>query len=175
VDWDKLSITKKRELLFREANYTCPCGEDRRRENGRSILEIDHIDGNPKNNLKDNLRVLCPTCHSLTSTYRNNGNKGNRKHSSRIRRGNVVFEDVRSCLEKKQSDLNDAIINSVLHAYFDCEIDFSKFGWSKKISEKLNFSPKATRHRIRTLLPEFYTHVCLVRPFILKSKRKLPL
>ena len=33
-------------------------------------LEIDHIDGNADNNSEKNLRLICPNCHSLTSTYR---------------------------------------------------------------------------------------------------------
>lgn len=34
-------------------------------------LEIDHIDGNSENNVESNLILLCPNCHSLTSTYKN--------------------------------------------------------------------------------------------------------
>jgi hypothetical protein len=33
-------------------------------------LELDHIDGNHQNNTLDNLRLLCPNCHSLTPTFR---------------------------------------------------------------------------------------------------------
>ena len=33
-------------------------------------LELDHIDGDRRNNLIENLRLLCPNCHALTPTYR---------------------------------------------------------------------------------------------------------
>lgn len=33
-------------------------------------LELDHIDGNNTNNSIENLRLLCPNCHALTSNYR---------------------------------------------------------------------------------------------------------
>jgi len=45
-------------------------------------LEIDHIDGDWNNHKEDNLRLLCPSCHSLTPTYKslNNGRgRTNRK------------------------------------------------------------------------------------------------
>lgn len=38
-------------------------------------LELDHIDGNHSNNLLENLRVICPNCHALTSTYRGKNKK----------------------------------------------------------------------------------------------------
>lgn len=33
-------------------------------------LELDHIDGNSHNHKLDNLRILCPNCHSQTDTFR---------------------------------------------------------------------------------------------------------
>jgi hypothetical protein len=32
--------------------------------------ELDHIDGDRTNHKIDNLRILCPNCHSQTETYR---------------------------------------------------------------------------------------------------------
>ena len=44
---------------------------------GRVPIEIDHIDGDSNNNLENNLRLLCPNCHALTSSYKNlNKGKG---------------------------------------------------------------------------------------------------
>lgn len=43
------------------------------------------IDGNYKNNREENLILLCPNCHSLTSTYKganmNYGRKQRRKYT----------------------------------------------------------------------------------------------
>ena len=45
-----------------------------------SPLEIEHIDGNYNNNNESNLTLLCPNCHSLTSTYKG-ANKGKGRKS----------------------------------------------------------------------------------------------
>ena len=43
---------------------------------GNVPIELDHIDGNNQNNKPENVRLLCPNCHSLTPTYKAL-NKGN--------------------------------------------------------------------------------------------------
>lgn len=40
-------------------------------------LQLDHIDGNSDNNNVDNIRLLCPNCHTQTDTFSSKG-KGSR-------------------------------------------------------------------------------------------------
>lgn len=50
-------------------------------------LELDHVDGNADNNTLENLRLICPNCHSQTETYKGaNAGKGSSRQSMRRRR-----------------------------------------------------------------------------------------
>jgi 5-methylcytosine-specific restriction endonuclease McrA len=65
-----------RRYILEKQEYKCAdCGIDS--WCGKSItLELDHINGDSTNNTEDNLRMLCPNCHSQTDTYKAK-NKGN--------------------------------------------------------------------------------------------------
>ena len=59
------------ESGIRKECATCDTGAVWR---GRPLpLEVDHIDGDWRNNRIENLRFLCPNCHSATDTYRGRG------------------------------------------------------------------------------------------------------
>jgi len=62
----------RRALLESGVPYKCvECGNEGEWNNKKLILAVDHIDGNWKNNFKENLRFLCPNCHSQTDTFGN--------------------------------------------------------------------------------------------------------
>lgn len=47
------------------------CGTDETWRGNRLVLEIDHISGDRLDNRLQNLRYLCPSCHSQTATFSN--------------------------------------------------------------------------------------------------------
>ena len=76
--------------LLNKYSYKCSkCGwGEKNPYTGKIPLEIEHIDGNYLNNNEENLTVLCPNCHSLTSTYKganlNHGRKSRKKYNFKI-------------------------------------------------------------------------------------------
>ncbi len=68
--WDELSRRHKREIVLEEQG--CRCFHCKNSHWNKEILplELDHIDGDTSNNSRDNLRALCPNCHSITPTWR---------------------------------------------------------------------------------------------------------
>ena len=82
----QISMHIKRYLFEKYQNKCARCGWGETNIFTKNIpLEIEHIDGNFENNKEENLILLCPNCHSLTSTYKganiNNGRKNRRKYS----------------------------------------------------------------------------------------------
>lgn len=51
--------------------YHCTkCGQQPEWDGSKLTLELDHINGTHDDNRKENLRWLCPNCHSQTITYK---------------------------------------------------------------------------------------------------------
>ena len=74
----QLSQHIRRYIFEKYNNKCCQCGWSEINPYSNTIpLEIDHVDGDYTNNKEENLRLLCPNCHSLTPTYKNlNKGKG---------------------------------------------------------------------------------------------------
>jgi hypothetical protein len=118
-DGDETGSTKNGSLsnhirnhLLEKHNHKCSkCGWGVVHEiTGKVPLHVDHIDGDHRNNTKDNLRVLCPNCHSLTHTFgilnKGNGRYPNKTHP---KYRNLVFSKHEAELFKKHSKPEDEL------------------------------------------------------------------
>lgn len=88
-----VSVHIKKYLRRKFNNKCCLCGWSRVNPKTKQVpLVADHIDGNWRNNVDSNLRLICPNCDSLTPTYaglnRGNGRK-NRALSNRAKEGRL--------------------------------------------------------------------------------------
>jgi 5-methylcytosine-specific restriction endonuclease McrA len=73
LPFEKQGRRHKREIILKEQGGKCLiCGLNEWL--GKSlVLELDHIDGNNNNDIRENLRLLCPNCHSQTDTWKKGG------------------------------------------------------------------------------------------------------
>jgi len=79
-DFNKLSFDSLRKRVILEQNNKCnKCNLDSWL-NKPLVLELEHIDGNNKNNLRENLEALCPNCHSQTNTWRGKNKIKNKRN-----------------------------------------------------------------------------------------------
>jgi hypothetical protein len=78
---------RKRRLIA-ERGSTCEVCELGEWMQNPMPIEIDHIDGNPQNNVRENLRLICPNCHAQTDTYkgRNIGRNGKTERSKKMKK-----------------------------------------------------------------------------------------
>jgi hypothetical protein len=84
--WEKVSIPKiesgqggnlKRYLKELYGDKCAECGQEGTWNNKPLVLQLDHMDGDSDNNYPQNLRLICPNCHTQTENFGSKG-KGSR-------------------------------------------------------------------------------------------------
>jgi len=65
----------RRRVLERDGHKCVWCGVGASWNDKPLTLQVDHIDGDRRNNSEENLRTMCPNCHSQTDTYTFNKTK----------------------------------------------------------------------------------------------------
>ena len=68
--FEELQCKERKQRVLQEQKFLCvECGIGPVWNNKPLTFHLDHIDGEHGNNARDNLRCLCPNCHSQTETY----------------------------------------------------------------------------------------------------------
>ena len=82
----------KKYLISKYGNKCMECDWAKVNKTSNKIpVQLEHIDGNHENNSLNNLKLLCPNCHSLTPTY-GALNMGNGRYKRRQR-----YKEGKSC------------------------------------------------------------------------------
>ncbi len=95
-------------------------------------LQLDHINGIPNDNRIENLRILCPHCHSQQETT------GSKKLK--------IHKPVKNSINEKEKINIEIVKNS--------NIDFSKFGWVTRVAELIKKHPQKINNWMKKYLPE---------------------
>lgn len=153
--------------------------------NGKTLaLHLDHVNGIHNDNRLENLRFLCPNCHSQTPTYCGKNNKIKYstkrlkvsddelleaiKNSSTITEaldsvglsGGRNFDRVKRLAAKydyhhiTKHSRIQAANKEKIKALRKSNIDFSKYGWVGEAAKILEISPQKTRKFIERYDPD---------------------
>jgi transposase/Zn finger protein HypA/HybF involved in hydrogenase expression len=120
-------------------NKCCLCGVNNMWNAKPLSLQIDHINGDNRDNRIENIRILCPNCHSQTETYSGKAKRFLKTISSVDK---IVLED----LLKKYSIRDASKILRISHytiikliKYYNIKYE-RKSSRNKKIRRKFNVS-----------------------------------
>lgn len=104
-EFSTLKFERLRQRVFIEQDKKCNKCKLSTWLNEPITFELEHKDGNNKNNKRENLEALCPNCHSLTKTWRgrNKNKKENKKPiitEEQIVKAYLETGNIRQCLLK---------------------------------------------------------------------------
>lgn len=92
--YSDLKFEQLRKRIFIEQEGKCNCCGISEWMGKALTLELEHKDGNHYNNERSNIEMICPNCHSQTSTWRGRNKPSNRNRvSDEILLGSLLDND----------------------------------------------------------------------------------
>lgn len=153
---DKTTICRK-ILEQNLISYSCShCDIGHMWFNQELILDLEHIDGNNKNQLLSNLTFLCPNCHRKTLTW---GGRNTKKE--KIEPNFIKAHDLNQIIKEKyayaqvlahyQDKNNKYNIQKIRQYVIDNKIDISHFKFVKEgIKKQLDMNIFSTNSKIES-------------------------
>ena len=142
------SNTIKRKILKNNLIcYKCSeCGNDGNWKDKKLSLQIDHINGIRTDNRLENLRFLCPNCHSQTETY---AGKQHKRHKYCEKCGKRIHLKSKIC-----HDCHSENISQKTKIIWPSKEELQKLVWEKpmtQIATELGVSDSAIIKRCKKL------------------------
>ena len=74
------NLSRKKKYILEEQHNCCDlCNIPNVWNNKTLVFVLDHIDGNAANNVRTNLRLICPNCDSQLDTFKSKNKNSARK------------------------------------------------------------------------------------------------
>lgn len=141
------TVVKNRILEDDLISYVCSeCGQDSAWNNKTLVLQLDHINGINNDNRLENLRFLCPNCHTQTDNYSGKSGGFGKKHC--LVCGIEIYKYSTYC--RKHSMFPSVAARSKISWPDDEEL--SKMLWDKpliEVAKELGVSSKTLQTRCK--------------------------
>jgi hypothetical protein len=140
-------------------------------------LELNHINGKGHDNRKSNIELLCPNCHALTNTYRGKNvilKYGKTESKPKDKDKQQEYNKTRALKKDKKPNkwhsydrTREEYLNQLkekseierqnkINIILESNIDFTKKGWRKKLSEILNITPQWSGKFVQMNVPKVW-------------------
>ena len=140
---------KKR--LYNELHWDKKCSEcNLETWQGKEItLELDHINGNNEDHRLENLRILCPNCHSQTDTYKGRNYKCPRKVQKKCKDCNInIFKTSTRC-KSCSAKYNFQKKGKKIPTYEQLQQDLKELKYNTVVGKKYGVSDNCVRKWIQ--------------------------
>lgn len=147
------NTTLRRHYIKDNKKYECVICNINNWQNKNLTLEIDHINGIRNDNRIENLRFLCPNCHSQTDTYSNKNGSSNKNRIDDQKKIDISYCDICNIETRGYGEIcNNCRIEQSMKFYVSKEelqnlIDSNLS--IVKISKMFNVSDNAIRKRCK--------------------------